>query len=241
VLLFGKNPVLERIKAAPSSIRKLYLQKRTDLSVIVQEAKKQGLDFVSVEKDMITKLAGDSHTQGVVAEIDDFMYTPFSDILSAAIKNKTVIIFLDGITDPQNLGSIIRTLACFGGFSLVIPEFDSASVNETVLRVASGGENFVKIACVSNIATVLKKVRVEGINISGAVAGDGVPIYGVDFHLPSAVVIGSEGKGIRPGVLKELDIKFSVPMSGGQLSFNASVSAAIIAAEISRRKYEQQK
>jgi 23S rRNA (guanosine2251-2'-O)-methyltransferase len=234
--IFGKNPVVERIKASPGSIKKLYLQKRTELSSVVKEAKKAGIEFESVEKNIIDALCPGLHTQGVVAEVPDFDYIPFDKVASKCIGNRTVIVFADEITDPQNLGSIIRNLACLGGFSLVIPEHDSARVNETVLRVANGGENYVDISMVPNIATAVKKVRKGGVKVMGAVIEDAVDIREVRWEYPLAVVIGSEGKGIRPGILKDLDARVALPMDGAALSYNAAVAAALVCYEISRAR-----
>ena len=240
MMLCGKNPVLERLRANPSSIKNLYLQKRTDLSAIVREAKSKKISFNSVEKEMLLKLVGTAHSQGVVAEIEDFQYAHFDKLIKDSLKGDIIIVFLDGITDPQNLGSIIRTLACLGGFSLIIPKFQSANINETVLRVANGGENYMDIAMVANIATTLNKTRDMGIKIAGASLNSEQNIYELSVAHPLALVIGSEGKGIRPGVAKNLDIDFFIPMRGAPLSFNAAISTAIVATEITRKFNQRQ-
>ncbi len=234
--LYGKNPILERIRANPGSIHRLYLQKRTDLSEIVREAKKNNLAFESVDKKWFSRKAGDVHTQGVMAEIDEYVYTAFSEILDECLDNATIPVFLDGVTDPQNLGSIIRNLACLGGFSLVLPEHESAHVNETVLRVASGGENYIKIAKVTNNVRAVKKAKEKGIWIAGAIAEGEKDIVKTDLTFPLAVVIGSEGKGIRPGLHECLDTGLSLPMRGAALSYNVAVATALVCYEISRRR-----
>ena len=234
--LYGKNPVLERIKADPRSIKKLYLQKRTDLSEIVRQSKKEGLSFESVDKTWFERSCGGVHTQGVMAEVKEFKYTPFTEILDECQKGVSIPVLLDGVTDPRNLGAVIRNLACLGGFSLVLSEHRSANINETVLRVASGGENYVKIAVVPNIATAAEKIRKKKIWVVGALCGDSESILEADLVFPMAVVIGSEGKGIRPGVRKHLDAGLSLPMRGAALSFNAAVAAALFCYEINRRR-----
>lgn len=234
--LFGKNPVLERIKSSPGSIKKLYLQKRKDLSGIVREAKKAGLTFESVSGSQLLRICPDAHTQGVVAKVDEYRYTPFSEILSECLDGRTVPVFLDRVTDPQNLGSIIRNLACLGGFSIVLPEYESAHVNETVLRVASGGENYIKVAKVTNTVRAVRQAKDKGIRIVGAVTEGGTDILHAEFIFPLAVVIGSEGKGLRPGLRKWLDIGLSLPMKGAPLSFNVAVAASLFCYEINRRR-----
>jgi len=235
MLLYGKNPVLERIKSAPGTIKELYLQKRTDLSEIVREAKAAGLAFESVERAWLENRCADAHTQGVAAEVRDFQYTPFPSVLERVAASEVVPVFLDGVTDPQNLGGIIRSLACMGGFAVVLPEHGSAGVNGTVLRVASGGESHLSIATVPNIATAIRKMQSEGVTIAGAVAEGGEEAGKVELKFPLGLVLGAEGKGIRPGVKKCLDIHLSLPMRGAPLSFNVSVAAALICYEVRKR------
>ncbi|MBD3379688.1 MAG: 23S rRNA (guanosine(2251)-2'-O)-methyltransferase RlmB [Candidatus Omnitrophica bacterium] len=231
--LYGKNPVFERVKTDPGSIKKLYLQKKVDLSELVKAIKAAGMQFESVDKEWFHKECGGIHSQGVLAEVDEYQYSSYDEVMDDCLSGKAVPVFLDGITDPQNLGAIIRTLACMGGFSVVIPAHDSAEVNETVLRVASGGENYIKIAEVTNIATALGKLKGRGVTIAGAIPG-GQNISGAEFNFPIAVVIGSEGRGIRPGVEKHLDLELELPMDGAPLSYNASVAAALFCYEVRR-------
>jgi len=234
--LYGKNPVVERIRSSPSSIKKLYLRKRTELSAVVKEAKKAGLCFESVEEGELLRLCPGANTQGVVADVRDFEYTPFSKVLSDCLDKLIVIVFADEITDPQNLGGIIRNLACLGGFSLVIPEYNSAEVNETVLKVANGGENYIDIARVTNIAAMIRKIRDKSVWAVGADVDGAKDIRDVKWQYPLAVVIGSEGKGIRPGILKELDERVALPMDGARLSYNAAAASALFCYEINRVK-----
>ncbi|MFH1394601.1 MAG: 23S rRNA (guanosine(2251)-2'-O)-methyltransferase RlmB [Candidatus Omnitrophota bacterium] len=231
--LYGKNPVIERIKTAPQTVKKIYLQKGTDLSSIVKIIKTAGLDFVSVDKNWFKNKCGTMHTQGVMAEIKSFEYAQYSSVLDECLKKKIIPVFLDGITDPQNLGAIIRSLACLGGFSIVLPQYDSAQVNETVLRVASGGENYVSIAKIPNIAKVLREIKErKKIKIIGAEAGSAKLITNMKITLPCVIVIGSEGKGIRPGVKKYLDTSVSLPMRGAALSYNAAVATSLFCYEV---------
>lgn len=238
--LYGKNPVLERIKANPRSIHKLYFQNNIDLSDLVLATKQAKLDFVSVDKKWIEKECGKVHSQGVVAEVDDFLYVPLQTIIDECLRNVSIPVLLDRITDPQNLGAIIRTLACLGGFSLVLPEFESAEVNETVLRVANGGENYVKISMIPNLVNGIRKIKEENILAVGAVAAsEGVDIAKADLQFPLCIVIGSEGTGIRPGIDKVLDIRVSVPMKGAPLSYNAAIASALVCYELEKRRAEK--
>ena len=234
--IYGKNPVLERLRSNPLSIHKLYLQKRTDLSEVVHAAKKAGLDFESVEKEWFKRRFTGAHTQGIAADIKDFIYAPLEESLKHCTSGKLSPVFVDGVTDPHNLGSIIRTLACMGGFSLVLPEHNSVLINETVLRVACGGENHIRISKVPNAVRAVKKFKEHGVRIVGAVAEKGINIIESELVFPVCVVIGSEGKGIRPGLTKQLDIRLSLPMRGAVLSYNVAVATALFCHEIDRKK-----
>ncbi|RKY42773.1 MAG: hypothetical protein DRP85_01830 [Candidatus Makaraimicrobium thalassicum] len=237
--LYGKNPVLERIRTDPRSVRSLYLQKRTDLSGVAREAGKAGITFESVDRAWFRRKCGDAHAQGVMAEVDEFKYASFSAVLAACIDNVSIPVFLDRVTDPQNLGAIIRVLACLGGFSLVLPEYESAHVNETVLRVANGGENYIKIARVPNIAPAVRKAKKNGVWIAGALVSGSNNLVGSDLMFPLALIIGSEGKGIRPGLQKHLDTGLSLPMRGAPLSYNVAVATSIFCYEINRRRWTE--
>ncbi len=235
--LYGKNPVIERMRVRPDSVKKLYLRKRTELSSVVKEAKRAGIKFESVEDPFLRSICPGGNTQGVVAEVSDFEYSSFSDELCRCVDdNSTVLVFADGITDPQNLGGIVRNLACLGGFSLIIPKHDSVEINETVLRVASGGENYLPVSRVSNTVSALRKAKGRGVWVAGADITGRVDIRAARWKYPLAVVIGAEGRGIRPGVLKELDETICLPMAGAQLSYNVSVAAALFCYEINRSK-----
>src|SRR3989338_5354242 len=119
------------------------------------------------------KIGRDKNIQGIIMDVEDFAYVPFEDLLGTALNKKRCPIFLDGITDPQNLGAIMRSLACLGKFSLVLPTHDSVSVTETVLRVASGGDNYVPVAKVPNLGNAIKKAHELGFHIAGAVVKGG--------------------------------------------------------------------
>ncbi len=136
--LYGKRPVIERLAAAPKTIHALYIEQGVDAADVVNAAKSAGISFDSLGKTAFAKKAGDLHAQGVLAEIDEFPYVDLERIIGQRDAKPTLFL-LDRVTDPQNLGAILRTTACFGGFALVLPKHDSAEVNETVLRGARGG------------------------------------------------------------------------------------------------------
>src|SRR3989338_5712241 len=151
--LYGKNSVLERLKSNPESIHRILLEQgHEDHGYIAQKAKKWGIPVAAVPITQIMKLARNHNTQGIIADIDDFVYMSYPELVEQAVEKNKILVFLDGVTDPQNLGAIIRSLGCLGGFAIVLPTHDSVSVTETVLRVASGGDNYVTVSRVSNLA-----------------------------------------------------------------------------------------
>lgn len=232
--VYGKNPVLERIKSDPFSIKGLVFKKGSDLSVLVRAAKERGIHFNSMESVLFKKKFGDVNSQGVVAEVKEFVYDPFDEILARAAEKSVVPVLLDELTDPQNLGSIVRTLACLGGFALVIGKRRCCEVNETVLRVASGGENHIAISQVANMANAVKKLKDRGVWVLGAVAEGGENILAANIPWPAAIIVGSENRGIRPILMQNLDLPLTLSMEGASLSFNVSVAVALLCFELKK-------
>ena len=233
--LYGKRSVLERLKAAPKTIRTLTLRQGVELSGIVRTAKAASIHFSSLPPPKFDKLVGDVHSQGVFAEVGEFHYLGLEQLLEKK-GPRPILLFLDRVTDPQNLGAILRTMACLGGIAVVLPKHESVEVNETVLRVASGGENYVPVARVTNLVQASEHAKKAGYWIVGAVPSGGTPLPHVKWPFPLAVVLGSEGGGIRPGLQKHLELTVSLPMPGVALSFNVATTAALIAYEMTRTR-----
>lgn len=240
--IYGKNPVLERIKADPKSVRKIYVQMgHAELSYIATKARKYNIPLVTVPESKMTKLGRSLHTQGLLIEVQDFSYADYDELLDEALEKKITPIFLDGITDPQNFGSILRTLACLGGFAVVIPTHGSVDVTDTVTRVACGGENYVKVSKVNNLNNAIEKAKAKGFWIAGSVVQDGEDLSKAELPQPLGCVIGSEGKGIRDITLSRLDLKLTVPMAQSRLSLNAAQATTLFCYEIKRQKDKKAK
>jgi len=237
MLLYGKNSVLERLKLNPASIKKIFLQEGFNAPNIEGLIKKSKIPQESLSSRELERIKRGKDLQGIVARVDRFEYIPYDDLLDQADKKKQTIIFLDRINDPHNLGVIIRTVACFGGFALVIPKFEACDVNETVLHVASGGENYLSISKASNLSNAIIMAKKRGYWIAGAIAGsDAKDISSSTLPFPLGLVLGSEGGGIRYGVEKHLDIRVKIPMKGAKLSFNVNIACAILCHEIAKQK-----
>ncbi len=239
MLLYGRNSVYERLKAKPRTIRNVFLQDNVELPHIEKLARKNHISVNRMSPRQLSKMKHTKDLQGVVAKVDKFSYAEFDDLINLPKDKQLTLILLDGLNDPQNLGVIIRTAACFGGFAIVIPKFNACEVTEAVLHVASGGENFIPISMVSNISSTILKAKKKGYWIMGGVISDDAQdIDKVSIPFPLGLVLGSEGGGIRHGIDKQLDIKARIPMGGARLSFNVAIVCAIFCHEISNRRKE---
>ena len=161
--IYGKNTVFERLRINPKSIRKIEIQQGfAEASFVRKKAKQWGIPVIVMPKTKMLNLRRNTNTQGILITVDDFEYANFSEVVEQARKKNRTLVFLDQLNDPQNLGAIIRSLACLGRFSLVLPIKDSVKITETVLRIASGGDNHVPIAQVSNLNKALRKAKRNG-------------------------------------------------------------------------------
>ena len=237
MLLYGRISVLERLKVQPESIRKILLQDNISLPKIEKLIAVHNIPLERMASGKLSRKKPSKDLQGIIAEVAQFKYASFDDLLSQTQKNDLSLIFLDRINDPHNLGAIIRTIACFGKFAVVIPRFRACSVTEAVLHVASGGENYIPVSIVPNLSTAIDQAKKCGCWIVGAESGgDASDITKISFSFPLGLVLGSEGEGIRYGIQKHLDMKVHIPMKGAALSFNVGVACAILCHEIAKQR-----
>ena len=234
--LYGKNSILERLKANPESVKKVYFAENFKDPRLKEAVHSANIPYEKVGERKLERIKRADRLQGIVAEVDSFKYTDFDDLLSEPASKDLSFIFLDSIFDPHNLGSIIRTAACFGKFAVVIPQHGACEVTDAVMHVASGGENYVPVSMVNNTSTALLKAKNAGFWIVGTVVGEGEEVNKVSLPFPLCLVLGSEGKGIRHGVQKHLDLKISLPMKGAALSFNVAMASSIFCYEITKQK-----
>ncbi len=237
MLLYGKNSITERLRARPGTIRKIVLSdkfKEPEIEELIEELSIPTQRLRSAE---LAKKRPAKDLQGIYAHVDRYEYTAFADFLARAGGERPTLVFLDRVTDPHNLGVILRTTACFGGFAVVIPQHEACDVNETVLHVASGGENYTAVAMVTNISNAISKAKNAGYWIVGAVVDeDALSLDEDSLPFPLGLVLGSEGSGIRYGIAKHLDMKVRIPMEGARLSFNVNMACAILCHEICRQR-----
>lgn len=218
--LYGKNSFTEALKA--KRITKAYVLKE---SPFLEQLKKQRIPYEVVDRRVLDKMSNSGNHQGCLAEIKSFRFSTIDEIL----KNENgLIVVLDGLKDPHNLGAIIRTCECAGVDGLIYKKNNSVKVNETVSKVACGALEYVNICEVTNITNTLKYLKEKNYWIVGSDAKGNIEYTDVDYKRNIALVIGSEGEGVSRLVLQECDYVASLPMKGKVNSLNASVAAGIL-------------
>jgi len=228
---------LERIKSNPKSIRHLYLQAgHPEHGYIASKARKFGFPITVVDAHHMLRLGRSLNTQGLLMEVEDFAYADYEDVLETAAQNGQTLLFLDGLMDPQNLGAIIRSIACLGGFVVVLPTHDSVHVTDTVMRIACGGENYVQICKVNNLNNAIAKAKAKDFWIAGSVVKGGEDLAKTKFPFPLGLVVGSEDKGIREVTQERLDVRVTIPMAQPRMSLNAAHATSILCYEIKKQR-----
>lgn len=240
-IIYGVNPVKETLLVDKTDIEKIILakgRKGRDIKEILEIATSRNITIEYRDRESISKVADSRAHQGIVCLCNDYTYASVDEIIAHCHKSHKdgLIIILDGITDPQNLGSIIRTGHCFGVNGIVIPENRAAQVTPTVVKVSAGATQHVRIARVVNISRTLEYLKDRGFWIYGADISADQDIHSLDYKRHIGLVLGSEEKGIRPLVMKTCDSLFSIRMLGEIDSLNVSVTAGIIIYEMSRRR-----
>ena len=225
-LVYGKNVVLNLLKKN-KEIDFLYIQKsRTDDDVLYL-AKKSNVNYKIVDRKFLDNLVKGNH-QGYVAQIKEYKTFTVEEIMEAIPEGKQpLLVALDGLEDPHNLGAILRTAACVGVDGVIIEKNRSVSLNSTVAKVSVGAIDIVKVARVTNLSQTLKKLKDNGYWVIGTDIEDAQDYRSIDYNMPVVLIIGSEGKGMRRLVKENCDIKVMLPMESDIGSLNASVACAV--------------
>lgn len=237
-LVIGRNAVRELLKSG-RTVDKLLVQKgerEGSIVVLVAEAVQRHIPIVETDRAKLDKLTGFAVHQGVVAMAAEKEYCSVEDILAIAEERgeKPFIIIADGITDPHNLGAVIRCAEGVGAHGLIIPKRRAVGLTPAVSKASCGAIEHLAVAKVTNIAAAVEELKEKGIWVFSAEAG-GKPYYETDFNCPCAIVLGSEGNGVSKVVKDKSDYIVSIPMYGKVNSFNVSTAAAVILAEVSRQ------
>ena len=232
-LIEGRNAVTEALRAG-AAIDKIYMAKgETDYTLgrIAQNAKKAGVVVVEVDRRKLDSMSTTHSHQGVIAVAAVREYATVEDILAGAAEKgeKPLLVICDEISDPHNLGAIIRTAECAGAHGVIIPKRRSAGLTAVVAKTSAGAVSYMPVARVPNIPALLKDLQKQGIWVFGTAAEGNTTLYSADLKGAAAIVIGSEGDGMSRLVRENCDFLVSIPMKGQISSLNASSAAATMA------------
>lgn len=236
-LVLGRNAVRELLRAG-RPIDKLYVAGREgSIVALVAEAKKAGVPVVDADMQKLDKLACGENHQGIIAQTAAKEYSTIEEILAIAAERgeMPLIVVCDGVEDPHNLGAIIRTAECCGAHGVIIPKRRACGLTAAVSRASAGAVEHMAVARVQNIASAIEELKDAGVWTFAAEAG-GADFYETDFHLPCALVVGSEGNGVSHLVKQRCDFLVSIPMYGQVNSLNVSAATAILLAHAARRQ-----
>jgi 23S rRNA (guanosine2251-2'-O)-methyltransferase len=240
--VYGVNPVLEAMRAHADEVDRLFITEgqlgAKAAAEILSRARDAGLKVERVPRERLTTLADGGVHQGVVAELRGFKYAELQDILDAAEASgrPALVVVLDGIQDPHNLGAIIRSAHALGAHGVVMGKDRAVPVTGVVSKASAGAVEHCPIARVVNISRALDELKEAGLWIAAADPEGVEPLWSARLDGPLALVVGAEGAGVREGVLKHCDFRLGIPMAGQVGSLNASVSAAILLYEVARQR-----
>ncbi|MBE7030529.1 MAG: 23S rRNA (guanosine(2251)-2'-O)-methyltransferase RlmB [Ruminococcaceae bacterium] len=236
----GRNPVMEALRSG-REIDKLLVakgEKNGSIVKIVARAKAEGIVVSEVERAKLDAMSETKAHQGVIALTAVKAYASVADLLERAKRKgePPFLVICDEVTDPHNLGAIIRTANAAGAHGVIIPKRRSAGLNAVVAKTSAGAVEFTPVARVSNIAQTIEKLKKENVWVIGADMDGANDIYAQDFSGAVAIVIGSEGNGISPLVKQQCDFLTRIPMLGEITSLNASVAGALMIYEVVRAR-----
>jgi 23S rRNA (guanosine2251-2'-O)-methyltransferase len=238
-ILFGFHAITVRLKTAPKSIVELHVETdRRDARMrsFVERARGEGIRIVDSDAERLDKLAGASRHQGVVARVEPVKMPHSLDEVIENVEGAPLLLFLDGVTDPHNLGACLRVADGAGAHAVVAPKDHAVGVNATVAKVASGAAETVPYIMVTNLARTLGEVKEHAIRVIGTSDDADETLYDLDLTGPVAFVLGSEGDGMRQLTRKSCDQLVRIPMAGAVESLNVSVAAAVCLYEALRQR-----
>src|ERR1041385_9092963 len=231
MIIYGLNPVLEAIRSHPERIHYVGVGREHGGKAQrgVADAKKAGVPVRRLPAEKLDRLAGRGVHNGFVADLSEAAYADFDD----AIETAQFVLILDGITDPQNLGAILRVADGFGVDRVVIPQHESVGLTPAAVKASAGASQWVPVAQVTNLARAIEALKKREFWVYAAAANGDRPDQ-IDFRGNVALVLGSEEKGIRRNVLEHCDRVVTIPMHGHVESFNVATAAAVLCYEVQR-------
>ena len=236
-LIEGRNAVWEALQSGRQLDKILLAQGAQNMGHILAAARAAGVAIQECDRRKLDKMTVTGSHQGIIALGAAAEYKTIEDILALAASRgeKPLLVLCDGLTDPHNLGAIIRSCEVLGGHGVVVPRHRSAGLNAACAKAAAGALEHLPVAKCANMATAIKELQEKGVFILAADMG-GQPAEKIDFDMPCAIVIGAEGSGVSEGVRKAADLIVSIPQKGNIQSLNASNAAAILLYEAVRQR-----
>jgi 23S rRNA (guanosine2251-2'-O)-methyltransferase len=238
--VLGRNPVLECLRAGvPATALYVALGTEADerLTESVTRAADLGISILEVPRTDLDRMTANHLHQGIALQVPPYNYAHPDDLVAAALASPpALLVALDNISDPRNLGAIVRSVAAFGGHGVLIPQRRSASVTAVAWRTSAGAAARIPVARATNLTRTLTDWAGRGLRVIGLDAGGDTALDDIDGTDPLVVVVGSEGKGLSRLVRQNCDEVVSIPMAGDTESLNASVAAGVVLAEITRQR-----
>ncbi|MDR0934694.1 MAG: 23S rRNA (guanosine(2251)-2'-O)-methyltransferase RlmB [Erysipelotrichaceae bacterium] len=225
-LIYGRNTVRDSLVS--SKVKSIYISASFSDKKLLAIAEKEGVKIQVVSNQKLDSLINANH-QGIVAEIERFEYFSIDDIIrEARKKTRPVILLLDGINDPGNFGAILRSADAFGVSGIIIKKHGQVMLNATVAKTSTGAINHVKVAMTANLSQAMERLKEEGFWIVSTDGEAKTNYQDLKYDFPVGLIIGSEGEGISPLLIKRSDFVVKIPMFGHVNSLNASVAAGIL-------------
>ena len=238
--LEGRNALTEALKSGRTIDKVFIASGETDraLQRLAAQAKEAGAVVVPVDRRKLDMMSTTRAHQGVIALAAAREYSSLEDILEEATNRgeAPLLVICDELTDPHNLGAIIRSAECAGAHGVIIPKRRSVGLTAVVAKASAGAVEYMKVARVTNINAAIETLKKQGVWIFGTAAEGSIPMYQADLTIPAAIVIGSEGEGMSRLVQKNCDVTVHIPMKGKITSLNASAAASILLYEAVRQR-----
>ncbi len=238
--LEGRNALQEALKSGRTIDKVFVADGDTDRSLqrLAAQAKEAGAVVVPVDRRKLDTMSTTRAHQGIIALVAAHEYCSLDDILEEAASRgeAPLLVICDELSDPHNLGAILRSAECAGAHGVIIPKRRSVGLTATVAKASAGAVEYMKVARVTNINNAIKELKDKGVWIYGTAAEGSIPMYKADLTGPAAIVIGNEGDGMSPLVRKNCDVMVNIPMKGKISSLNASAAASILLYEAVRQR-----
>jgi 23S rRNA (guanosine2251-2'-O)-methyltransferase len=237
----GRNPVVEALRAKVPATA-LYVALGLDADERVTEAValagKAGVALIEMTRQELDRMTGRAMHQGLALQVPPYEYLHPTDLLARALEAPApLLVALDGVTDPRNLGAVVRSAAAFGAQGVLVPERRSAGMTAAAWRTSAGAAARLPVARATNLVRALKELKDAGMFVVGLAGGGAVSLDDLEVATdPLVVVVGSEGDGLSRLVAQTCDLTVSIPMAGGTESLNAGIAAAVALAEVARRR-----